>query len=358
MNSQENEIFSCTRGSASSKYTWCSLKNLTLTTKSPNYTDTDEIKNTVKALMIENGKLRELPEKLFFNYRQLTDVIIIKCGLSQITTESFKSAINLNSISMRSNKIVNLNSNIFNDCKMLKSLDLSDNLIENIGSNVFLSIVKLLSLDLSNNRIKDIGNLIFSNMQFLVLNNNQIEEMSRNILNVTYVNLQNNLLSSLKIGKNVASIDASNNKVSKIIVDEGSSVESITLTDNSLTDLRNVSKCTNLKYLKLSNNNIQVKLDSFSGLLKLEKLDISKNNGTIVDLGFLKPLQSLKSLKVQKGAITNYNFENILKIIPDIRQVELIGDTIQMDYKPYSDYEDVPMIPRQYANYHAYNNNK
>lgn len=337
MNLLENEIFSCASYTLFNP-TMCCLTNSTISIKSPNYADTDEIKNMIQVIRIEDGNLSELPEKLFLNYRNLTSLTINRCGLSEITSESFKSAVNLVSLSMEMNNIVTLNSNIFKDCKKLTRLDLSENLIENISSNVFQPMVHLIFLNLGFNRIKSLDNLMFSNMEVLILRYNQIEGDFANIFNVSSINLDNNLLTSLRIENNSKSMEAENNKISKIIVDEGSVLEIVTLRNNNLTDLRNISKCTNLIILRLSENNIQVRIDTFSGLSKLQTLDISKNNETIgEDLGFLESLKSLKYLTVQKGAITNYNFENILKIIPDISLVQVTGDTKQIDYNPYND---------------------
>lgn len=311
-----------------------------------------------------NGKFNEIPENFFFNYKNVMNFAIYDCGLIEITLESFKSAKKLIFLVITENQIKTLNSKIFNDCENLVVLDLSKNLIENISSDVFKSIGTLESLNLSENRIKTMEKIIFSNLKRLFLSDNQIETFNGNNLNLSEVKLNDNLITSLKIDESLKTLHAENNQISNIIVDENNHLSDIRLRNNSLTDLRNISKLTKLIFLDLSDNKIEVQMN-FKNLPKLERLllqntnifytpeiftelsvleflDISRNNRTIDDLSFLKPLQSLEGLDVQQGAIVNYNFDEIIKIIPKIRTVAIKGESWQVDYNPIS-YEERPI---------------
>lgn len=320
--SQENEKISCTFFNQQ-----CTLTNLTLATKTPKYSDIDEMKNNVRLMQIFNGNFTEIPEKLFVNFKNVIDISIHKCAVTDITIESFESATYLQRLSISNNKIVTLNSNIFNGCENVISLSLENNLIENINFDVFQPMDKLGYLDLSGNRIKSVEQVVFPpNLYHLNVESNLIEEFDGKKLNVSMLRLESNSLTLLNVGKNCEVVHAANNKISEISVDEGNVLETAELQNNNLTDLRNISKCTKLYHLDVSKNNIQLKLETFSGLSKLMSLDISEINQTIDDLSFLKPMQSLSGLTVQQGTISNYSIENIIKIIPTLDYVSLKGN--------------------------------
>lgn len=318
--SQEIESFTCVT-KQSYKFIGCLLENITITKKFPNYIETDEVKEKFNEMNFKNGKMNTLPDQLFFNYNNIVIMTILNCGLTEITQESFKSAKMLKYLMITENQIVNLNSKIFNECTGLFLLDLSWNLIEFISSDVFQSLVNLDTIHLNNNRIKIIEENTLSNiyLRFLYLTDNQIEEFNQINFNISNIYIEKNLLSSLNINKNYYALYAESNKISKIIVDEKNILlKHLSLTDNNLTDLRNISKLTELNSLELNDNNIQITPGTFTGLSQLHSLDIRRNNRTIEDLRFLKPLKGLETLRIEQSAIFNFNVEHILEIVPKV----------------------------------------
>ena len=122
----------------------------------------------------------------------------------------------------------------------LTYLDISDNNFTTLDSILDNSdaYVNLQELDASGNKLTDMsGAVVCSNLTTLDLSNNQLSSLS----------------SSMVLMKKLKSLDLSNNKISSI-PGLPSSLTSLSLSSNKMTDLSFASKLTALEYLDASDN--------------------------------------------------------------------------------------------------------
>lgn len=112
----------------------------------------------------ENEYNIELPSGLFSNLPQLSSVSITSFGLTYIPGDTFSNSTKIISIDLSNNQLELLPDDLFNGLTNLKELSLQHNKIHTTPSNLFRDLNKLVDLDLSDNQISSITKYVFSNL--------------------------------------------------------------------------------------------------------------------------------------------------------------------------------------------------
>lgn len=97
--------------------------------------------------------LTNISSKCFGNMKNLREVRLSKCNISQIPKDLFWGSNNIRSIRLEENSITKLPAELFKDGTELKYIDLSRNKISIIPNDVFNNTISLESLNLSFNRL-------------------------------------------------------------------------------------------------------------------------------------------------------------------------------------------------------------
>lgn len=142
-----------------------------------------------KVLLLRKKNMRYLPIKLQHEFPLLEILIVWASGLKDISYE-FQVQINdldgkgygfenLKQINLRNNAIAFIYKTAFIDLKKLEILDLSENLISSLDPNHFMPLAfSLKSLSMSSNRLIELQEDLFqvgSKIEYLNVNNNEIE---------------------------------------------------------------------------------------------------------------------------------------------------------------------------------------
>jgi Leucine-rich repeat (LRR) protein len=188
-------------------------------------------------------------------------------------------------------------------------------------------------LDLSSSNISDITGInSFINISKLKCNDNLLTNVSINLLNLTEINLYNNLISSFNLinANNLTSLVISKNQLTSLDLSNLSSLTNLSCGQNQLSTLDcsalvnllyldcslnssttlDVTNLTNLKFLAFYGNQL---ITNFSpnNLVNLEVLQIANCNITTLDLS---SLINLKEIKIFSTELDNINLSNLINL--------------------------------------------
>jgi Leucine-rich repeat (LRR) protein len=199
-------------------------------------------------------------------------------NISHITEEAFASLPSLKYLRLSLNKIGVIKAKTFGMLPELLELHLDGNMISSIHEDAFSSLSSLQSLDLSLNEIS----LLNSNLFMGLVNINHLT-VSHNSELSNFPNLKG--LTS------IMTFDASDTSIEEVPEELclwTPKIVHLELTSCALTDIPDLSKCSNLKYLYLGSNRLKYEngpsaiLNSLSNLLELRTSStITKELGTV-----------------------------------------------------------------------------
>ncbi|KAH8321203.1 hypothetical protein KR059_002248, partial [Drosophila kikkawai] len=292
-------------------------------------------KDLVVWLNYKDTKIFELQNSYFANYTNLNVLMMNNNSLQMIQSQAFKGLSHLEFLHLQNNFIRHLPPNVFHPLENIAWIDLSNNIIGYLPENAFSSDTKLKGLDLRKNRFYRIdilaGSPIRSIDNFLLSDCNKLEEVNIEI-DVLNITLENSGVDYLKMSGRVQSIRAENASVYALdlngatlngsflsdILCRVQSVKWLGLSSTSLdtiqlssSDLYNDCQLPYLRYLTVSNNNIE-SLPMGSPLFgsQLVTLDLSYNKLQNVPLETLKEAHSLQSLNLDGNRLTSFEYES------------------------------------------------
>ncbi|XP_014246469.1 nephrocan [Cimex lectularius] len=221
---------------------------------------------------------------------------LLKSGLSNLSSAKI--------VDLSGNGLTVINVNIFHN---VQSLCLSHNNLTQIKGN----LMKLKFIDLSHNLISNISKcpILSGNVSYISLNNNLISSLNNfSSDTLEHFDLKNNKINLLSLNKfkKLKILDLSNNLIAQIsanISHEVPKLEILNLSSNAIKTLDNYSfNLTNLLKLDLKNNKLKhLSPKCFVGLNKLQFLDISQNKLKTVFPSTLQYLSGLIQLIISEN---------------------------------------------------------
>ena len=136
-------------------------------------------------IFFPNGKLRILPENVFLNQKKLQHLNLRWNQISCLPPNIFKSLSKLRFLNLNGNNIQSLNPKWFESLQLLNTLDLSYNKIQDLPKNIFTHMERLEELHISDNQLTRIHSDSFGiheNLQILDLKNNKIRAFDENLI--------------------------------------------------------------------------------------------------------------------------------------------------------------------------------
>lgn len=260
-----------------------------------------------REVVFDNCTFHMLPEGLFVTFPKLTTIYMWNTGVRNIPWQSFINANNLVALDLSHNNITTLNAenrgvfslaknlrrlhldhndiseisglafegllqltHLYLDCnnivvisaitlaplKSLNILHLNENRIERIGKNFLQYNNKLFSIHLHENNITRFETLLdhLRCVQDFTLQNNSIEDLNHIDINAININIRNTSSRGLHIGNRTAVINAADNHIQYVIVATGNTqLLRLDLSNNNLTELKNLTHLNKLVFLDLSN---------------------------------------------------------------------------------------------------------
>lgn len=326
---------------------------------------------TVSNLTINRMLTPEIPQYIFYHFCELKRLKITNQHLKAILPVDFEKSSHLRHLNLSHNDITRIRANVFENSYDLREIDLSFNQIEFIDDTAFQP-ERLYAIYLQHNKLSKVKWELFhpSSIRELILNDNNIVsidssvvlwgmiafDISNNALkNSTHpilvhgmaIKARNTGIHTLILYPQTLKLDARDNQISKIILEEASSefnVTSLNLRNNSLTSISNLSKLVNLEELDLTYNNFET-LDATAvsqmtnlrnlslshnrlkhpfrfllNALSLEYLDLSYNNFSHFRLTFNAP--KLLELHLEGNNLTVLD-TNIKRMAPELVRIGL-----------------------------------
>lgn len=241
---------------------------------------------SVQSIDVSNTSLQFINETSnFCQWPNLTFINAVNNNITELPAHMLRDCHLLGFLSLANNKIVQIYEEAFQGLALLTELDLSNNQITSLSAGTFHPLSQLKILRLNNNQIGAIDKDHFShnfNLQMLDLSYNSvgvIEEGSFSRLReLTTLNLavnpnlnaldldkmdhlrdvtvNNASLLQLHIPKSVTNIEANDNKIAHVTIEPNSSLQRLSLQNNVLRNISDLSAAQKLSYLDITNNNI------------------------------------------------------------------------------------------------------
>lgn len=345
---------------------------------------------TIKSIEFRSSVLPSVPRKIFEKFEKLETLSMVNCQVLEIPRFTFEHATYLVNLDMARNNITKLEKNSFSGTHVLSKIDLSRNLIETIDPKAFNELANIKHLFLSANKITTLDAEVFKflkNLAIIKLDNNQLSTIPSNIFlgnqQIQEIDLNGNLLNALKLSffdnmPNILSyidvsynslkllfidcttfsytydepnplyVNVSNNLLTSIDISPNFTVTHLFAGGNNISDLTIISKYTKLKTLDLSNNHVgQLNLTTFSNLplltyLNLEAtsisgidygtfshqtnlitLDISYNQLMSLDISMFASVTELQALYIDGNNLTSIDYIQLIDTFPKINLVGL-----------------------------------
>lgn len=211
-----------------------------------------------------------------------------------------------------------LSQSAFSDVPNLEHIDLSENLISEFPETVFHPLTRLRLLNLNDNKIQSLADNVFKYQQDL----NELN-LSKNNLGSTFYQTYTNC-SFLRL------LDLSYNKITLLENRLNPSLVVLLLNNNQLKEISSntFADLENLRILNLANNNIKVILaDVFRRLISLERLDLESNEIETLSQGTFEKLTNLQFLDISKNPLS-YLEDNLFKTNLDLNSLAFTNTEI------------------------------
>lgn len=285
-----------------------------------------------------------LDNTTFARAANLTDLQLFNNSLTAVGDRVFSHMHALLNLNLGLNKIRTLDEHAFNGLISLNLLDLSMNDLDSLPEGVFFPLLKLHSIRLTKNRIQVIDDTTFAhnsalkliyldknNINFindrafaqnkalrdLKVNNNLVtssgflREITAHLIDVT-----NNSFTSLFISKNARKVQAANNQIVRIEIENATmfAIEDLLLSDNHLSHLEDFTPLAGIIVLNLARNKITTVNGTRLSGMTVRQLNLIGNNLTAFNATGIK--QFLPNLKLIELTVTNWP-SNVAKSIID-----------------------------------------
>lgn len=230
-------------------------------------------------------------------YRSRYGVIAFKnCRFREIERNFFEVFKFLHTFNISNVELETLQIKTFRDAKQLTTLVAANNHLTEISAHLFVNADNLSFVDFSNNTIKRVDLLAFDGanaLKTLNLSHNFIDQLDPNSLST-------------------------------------SSLVTVDLSYNNLTNLNEHTFGVNLKHLNLSCNPIgNLNIDTFAYLPNLEYLNLRRTNISGIQLGTFSHQHKLIALDLSENNLKKLDFSVFLPILHDLRSLFLGGNQLK-----------------------------
>lgn len=328
----------------------CLIKNVNVSNKDVTInfsTNSESFRDSIKQINITESFFVKFPSQIFLAYKNLNKLFFLRGHITKFEENSFTNAKNLKQLDIHEfDQTIVLTNSVFNGADNLEELDICSNTIENLPSALLEKVIKLKTVEftnlkiknvdkaafttlkeletvrLSGNELKTIDSTIFLNnkkIKNLILEKNQLSEIyetikelkelreldiSRNLFknlekypeSIEKLQINENQLTKLVINKNVVQLNATNNKITELVVPDDNKIKNLTLSGNNLRDISFITKLTKLEILKIDSNPLnQIPEGFFKKNLNLRELNVT-NSGIVIDCRHFGPTNVIERL--------------------------------------------------------------
>lgn len=338
-------------------------------------------KNNVKYMKCYDSKARYIPYKLFENFPNLQSLDISNSYIEDISRNSFMSADNLLYLNMSLNRIKSLGPSAFAGAMKTLKIELAANEIYEISPDAFNNLEDMDKLVLSRNLIKELDKMVFAeniNLNHIHLDNNLIEKIHpdlfsycnhlrivdlsnnrliklepttfqanfvleglflsgnlletfnlTNLFTLNKLNLDNNRLKTLVL-TSIKNVRANNNEIENVTIRNFENFETLSLAQNRIANLTNITKLTNIISLDLSSNKVGqlVGLSTFSNLRNLRELRLRNISLSSITFGMFSKQTKLTVFDISFNGLRDLNLDMLAPYMTTVKQFYIDGNSL------------------------------
>ena len=279
------------------------IRNLQLDGKIPSNTFAIFRNSSLRYLLMPNNKIKSVPDKAFANLPKLLTIDLSACKIEDVSETAFEN-LAITILFLHDNSLTKVPKGL---PASIQKLYLNGNNIVSLADDSFYNLKNVREIHLTKNGIHELHENCLSglkNLRKLYMDSNKIATLPRKLFNPLI---------------RIVSLDLSKNNIKSIPPTPGlfaslSSLESLNLADNQCyaLPLGIFQGLSSLMHLNVKNNDfgpifVEDKLSQLlSGLSKLQTLDLSNNNITLLHDATFMALTSLKELQLEKNRISNW----------------------------------------------------
>lgn len=340
-----------------------------------------EYSKNIQEVEFTKSKLYDMPREIFGTFQFLKKVQANSCGLEDVNKYNFNYASALQELRMRSNKIKKLPNSVFSSITTLTTLDMTSNEINEIEKSAFASLESLEYLTLTGNQLVSIDEAVFKDLTSLIsirLDSNKLQIIEENLfgnnLNLSEIRLDSNELAiingdifgklkklkilnlgsnrlhtikiinsnlerlwvpynklkSIDVNKNLKLLNAPYNELEAINFTGNTEMLELKLRQNAIANISSFSGLTKLEVLDLSFNPIaELKISSFARMSDLAKLNLESTNITAASLTFgtFAHNTNLSQLDISYNQLKRLDF-NIFTSLHQLSHLKLDGNNL------------------------------
>ncbi|ETN59737.1 leucine-rich repeat transmembrane neuronal protein 2 [Anopheles darlingi] len=273
----------------------------------------------------------------FANAQRLQELHLYDNRISRLNNFVFNGALQLEILSLYNNTIKLVEEHAFDGLGHLRLLYMDENQLEKLPEGVFSGLEELQILELQHNRIREIGEdqfVLCVMLRELNLSANQISTFNmtqlQSLNKLETLDIARNYLDEVFVTKYVRTLNAQENQISRIVIDQGDffQLTHLNLSRNNIANINNIFKFRNLIELDVSYNEL-VTLDFviFAFMKNLKDIKLNNNRLWILDNGIPSPAKSLRSLNLAHNKFLYLDLA-VLDTFPALEYIYLHGNDL------------------------------
>uniref|UniRef100_A0A3B3QM63 Leucine rich repeat containing G protein-coupled receptor 5 n=1 Tax=Paramormyrops kingsleyae TaxID=1676925 RepID=A0A3B3QM63_9TELE len=286
----------------------------------------------LKVLMLQNNHLRQVPSEALQNLRYLQSLRLDANHIYNVPPKCFEGLVSLRHLWLDDNALTEVPVQALSGLPSLQAMTLALNKISHIPDHAFSNLSSLVVLHLHNNRVRSLGKKCFDGLQSLEtldLNYNNLDEFPvaiKALSNLKELFFYDNPIQF--VGKSAfqhlpelrtLSLNGATEITEFPDLTGTTSLESLTITGARIGALPSsvCDQLRNLQVLDLSFNLIQ-HLPSFSGCVKIQRIDLHHNKIQEVLADTFQELMALRSLDLASNelhTVDPHAFSNLPSLI-------------------------------------------
>lgn len=289
-------------------------------------------------LTMSNNRINELSASLFTDAPNISVIDFSHNEIERINPFAFVDVVSLSRLYFSNNRLKNLDPHVFEKLFILDYIALDHNELEHIDPELFARNSLLQKILLNNNRIVTLDCQTFAHTEYLNtldLSHNQLLEFSTSCIRGQLASqlslfINNNRLNRVTL-RNVVELEASNNSISVLTIDdELCHMEKLVLFNNSLNNITSLfDRLESLKHLDISLNHIgRLNISTFVKLKNLNKLYLKRTHLQHINYGTFASQKELKVLDISYNELNHIDFDVFFPYLKGLEELYIDGNNL------------------------------
>lgn len=285
-------------------------------------------------LTMSHNNVTELRASIFVEATSLFMLDLSHNAIQTVDKFAFVNAQSMSRLNLAHNLIEVLPVILFRDMKFLDQIHLNDNRLSVIDPGLFAGNVHLQRIVLDNNRIRTLDMTVFTkcaHLELIHVSGNMLQQLNASVLPPKFktLALNNNSLSELYLNNNMEVLEAANNRIRSLSIENPLAMRSLLLSNNCLADLSNITAMEKLEVLDLSQNRIgRLNISSLVRLKSLTLLNLAQTELRDLNYGSFAGQRELKILDVSYNGLNDINLDILSPYLGRLERLHLDGNNL------------------------------